>query len=326
MRRRAFTALLGAGVVSSLFPLDPLRAQQRTARVGILMLGHAMPAKDLEVSTELARLGYVEGRNIAYDVRAAESQEDRLSELARQLVAGRPDVLIGATSPSAIALAAATSSIPIVITITIDPIETGLTASMARPSRNVTGFTSSSPTLAAKRLQLLHELMPAIRRVAYFRAPEGSMFSFLERHVRAAADALGISLTAIPLASEAGVAAAFEAAERASAQGVVVELNPNNVRLGAHIASQCLVRDLPSIHPWAFEAQAGALMSYGPAAIENISGTARYVDRLLKGAKISDLPFEEPTEIKFTVNLRTARSMKITVPQSLLARADEVID
>jgi putative ABC transport system substrate-binding protein len=147
-----------------------------------------------------------------------------------------------------------------------------------------------------------------------------------ERHVQSAANALEIAIHTITMTSVGAVSEGFLVADREKVQAVLVEVSPSNMRLSAHIINECLVRDLPSIHPWSFEVHTGALMSYGPAGLENHTGAARYVDRLLKGAKISELPFEEPTEIKLAVNLRTARSMKITVPQTLLARADEVIE
>jgi putative ABC transport system substrate-binding protein len=156
--------------------------------------------------------------------------------------------------------------------------------------------------------------------------PSSPLFMLFDQYVRTAARALDISIHTIPMTTVAGVSEAFLVADRANVQAVLVEVSPINARLSAHIISECLVRDLPSIHPWAFEVQAGALMSYGPATLENHAGAARYVDRILKGTKVSELPFEEPTEIKLAINLRTARSMKITVPQTLLARADEVIE
>lgn len=323
MKRRDFIALLGAGAAAS---LQSASAQQRGARVGVLVIGRAPAVKDFNIAAELARLGYVESRRINYDIRAADGDLGRLPALARQLVAGNPDVLIGAGAISAEALGAATRDIPIVITVMIDPIETGFSDSMSRPSRNVTGFTASSPTLSAKRLELLRELIPDLRRVAYLSAAPGSAYSILERNVRAAAAEWGISIHSIPLSTEISVADGFALADREKVQGILVDNSPSNMRLSVHIINECLVRDLPSIHPWAFEAHAGALMSYGPAAFENHAGAARYVDRILKGAKVAELPFEEPTEIKLVVNLRTARSMRIAVPQTLLARADEVIE
>ena len=271
-------------------------------------------------------MGYVEGRNIIYDIRAAEGDLNRLAVLARELVASQPDVLIGAATVSAEALGAITRDIPIVMTVMLDPIETGFSDSMSRPSRNLTGFTSSSPTLAAKRLELLHELLPNLRKVAYFGASSSARFTIFEQHLRSAAERFRIAVIPVPVTTEASLAGAFETVDREKVQAVLVGVNASGLRLSVQIIDQCLVRDLPSILPWSFAAQAGALMSYGPPAVENPAGAARYVDRILKGAKISELPFEEPTEIKLAINLRTARSMKITVPQTLLARADEIFD
>jgi len=326
MRRREFNALLVGIVVSSIARPLKARAQRRMARVGILVLGGPVAAKDLIISSELARLGYVDGRNITYEIRAADDDLSRLAPLARELVAAKPDVLIGASSSVAEALAAATRDIPIVMTVIGDPIAVGVTSSMSRPSRNVTGFTASSPTLAAKRLELLHQLIPGLNKVAYLTMPTSPMNVTFKQQVRNAADVLGISLISVPITTDASVTDGFALVDREKAQAVLVESHESNVRLGAHIIDECLVRDLPAIHTWSFEVRAGALMSYGPATIENFAGAARYVDRILKGAKVAELPFEEPTEIKFAINLRTARSIKLTIPATLLARANEVIE
>jgi putative tryptophan/tyrosine transport system substrate-binding protein len=129
-----------------------------------------------------------------------------------------------------------------------------------------------------------------------------------------------------PVSTETAVADAFIIVDREKVQAVMVEINPTYVRLGPHIIDECLVGDLPSVHPWFFEMRSGALMSFGPAVLENHAGAARYVDRLLKGTKIAELPFEEPTETKLGINLRTARSIKVTIPNTLLVRADQVIE
>jgi putative tryptophan/tyrosine transport system substrate-binding protein len=324
VRRRAFITLLGGAVVSPL----AVHAQQtgKVARVGVLAVGAVVSAKDIAISSELARLGYVDGRNIAYEIRAADGDLSRLSAVARDLVRTKPDVLISASTEAAEALAAATRDIPIVMTVMLDPIAAGLSDSMSRPSRNLTGFTSSSATLAAKRLELLNELIPGLRKVAYLGAPAASTYASLDPPVRRAADALGITVVFVPITTDASVPESFEVVDREQVQAVIVGLTLTNTRVSGHIVDQCVIRDLPSIHPWPFEVDAGALMSYGPKALENHAGAARYIDRILKGAKISELPFEEPTEFKLAINLRTARSIKLKVPPTLLARADEVIE
>ncbi len=325
MKRREFISLLGGAAAA--WPL-PARAQQtgKMARVGVLALGAAVSAKDLAISSELARMGYVNGRNIAYEIRAADGDLSRLSALARDLVTTKPDVLISVSAEAADALAGATRDIPIVITATVDPIAAGLSDSMSRPSRNVTGFTASSATLAAKRLELLRELIPGLRKVAYLGAPADSINARFDSHVHTAADALGITVAFVPITADASVSDSFEIIDREKVQAVIVGLTPANMRVSGHIVDQCVIRDLPSIHPWSFEVNTGALMSYGPKLLENHAGTARYIDQILKGAKISELPFEEPTEFKLAINLRTARSIGLIIPPTLLARADEVIE
>jgi putative ABC transport system substrate-binding protein len=304
----------------------PLSAQRRTPRVGVLLNGGAVPPRDLDIARELARIGYVEGRNIIYEVRAAAGDLSRLPQLARELVATKPDVIIGTATPAAAALFGATRDIPIVMTVVGDPIALGLTGSMSRPTHNVTGFTNSSLSLAAKRLELLHGIVPALRKVAYLRVPGNPLATLFESHVRKAADVLGIKLLSLPLTSEADVAAAFARADEEQVTAVLVEADPLTLRFSGTIVNECLVRDLPGMHSWPIEVRNGALISYGPAAVENNPRAAIYVDRILKGAKVAELPFEEPTQIKLVINLRTARSIGIAFPPTVLARADEVIE
>ena len=323
MRRREFIKIISGSALA--WP-PAARAQQRSVRIGILLLGRAVPTKQLAITSELARLGYDEGRNMTYEIRGADGELDRLPMLTRELVATKPDVLVGASEVAADVLAKATHDIPIVITVMADPIASGLSSSMSRPTRNVTGFTISSLTLSAKRLELLHELIPDLRRVAYLTTPVGPAYDAFEQHVREAANALGLAIFSVPIINEKTVTDGFAIVEREKAQAILVETTPSNVRLSIRIIDECSFRALPAIHPWYFEVRAGALMSYGPTMLENYVGAARYVDLLLKGAKISDLPIQEPTEIRLAINLGTARAIDLTIPPSLLARADEVIE
>ena len=211
MRRREVLALLSGA--AAIWPL-PLSAQQRTPRVGVLLLGAAPPSRDFELANELARLGYVEGRNITYEIAGADGDFNRLPQLARDLVAKNPEVIVGSTTPAAVALAAATRDIPIVMTVVGDPIALGLSNSMSRPSRNITGFTTSSTSLAAKRLELLRELVPGLRKVAYLWVPANPLTKKFEEQVRMAGDAFGIELVSLPLTSSADIPAAFAVAEK----------------------------------------------------------------------------------------------------------------
>lgn len=323
MRRREFITLLGGAATA--WPIN-VRAQQKTPRVGVLVGGASPPARDFELVHQLARLGYTEGRNIAYEIRGAEGDSNRLSQLAQELVATKSDVIVGSTSAVAVALAAATRTIPIVMMVVGDPITLGLSSSISRPDRNVTGFTVSNPSIAAKRLELLRELVPALRKVAYLWEPPNPMTKKFGEEVRKAADALGIELVSLPLRSGVDIGPAFTIAEKEKVMAVLIEAGDVTVRFGGTIVDECLVRNLPGMHAWPFEVHNGALISYGPAAAENFSRAAIYVDRILKGAKIAELPFEEPTQIRLAINLRTARSINISIPSSLLARADEIIE
>ena len=322
MQRREFIGLIGG--VAACWPLA-VPARQSSPRIGILTIGSVVAPKDLIIVSELARLGYVEGHNVSYEVRGAVGDLAAVTTLAQELVSTKPNVLIGASELVASALAAATSEIPIVITVMGDPIAIGLTNSLSRPSQNVTGFTQSSPTICAKRLEVLREVMPNLKKVAYLNAP-GPMISVFEQQVRSAANGSGITVLTIPITSEASIWDGFELIDREQAQAVIVETSATSVRLSGYIINQCLVRDLPAIHPWSFSVRDGALLSYGPAVVENNGGAAKYVARILMGAKVAELPIQEPTEIKLAINMRTARAIRITIPPALLARADEVIE
>jgi putative ABC transport system substrate-binding protein len=323
MKRREFITLLSGAAVA--WP-STVRAQTRIPVVGILLLGSAADPRDLGFVRELIRIGYVEGRNINFTVHAADGAIDRLPQLAREMVATSPDIIVGSGSPVGQVLVAATSNIPIVMTVIGDPIALGLSTSMSRPSRNVTGFTNSSSSLAAKRLELLRELVPAAHKVGYLWAPESPMTKARGEQARIAAKALGIELVLLPLMSGADISVAFVLAEKEQVTAMLIESDSLMLRISGYIIDECLVRDLPAMHAWPFEVPSGALIAYGPAMAENDPGTASYVDRILRGAKVADLPFQEPTQIKLAINLRTARSIGITVPPTLLTRADEVIE
>ncbi|MGC1319551.1 MAG: ABC transporter substrate-binding protein [Pseudolabrys sp.] len=323
MKRREFIALLGGAAI--IWPLGT-SAQQHIRRVAVLSVGVAPQSRDFALAHELAKLGYIEGNNITYDIRGAEGDSSRLPQLALELVAKKPEVIVGSTSTVAVVLANATREIPIVMMVVGDPIALGLSNSMSHPSRNVTGFTMSTTALAAKRLELLRELVPGIRKVAFLRVRDNPITKRTGEEVQTAADTLGLKIVSLPVASGADITTAFTIAEKEGVTALLIDGDPLMVRFSGTIIDECLVRDLPAMHPWPFEVRNGALISYGPAIVENYSRTALYVDRILRGISIGELPFEEPTQIKLAINLRTARSIGVTVSPTLLARADEVIE
>jgi putative ABC transport system substrate-binding protein len=323
MKRREFIALLGGAAI--IWPLGT-SAQQHIRRVAVLSVGVAPQSRDFALAHELAKLGYIEGNNITYDIRGAEGDSSRLPQLALELVAKKPEVIVGSTSTVAVVLANATREIPIVMMVVGDPIALGLSNSMSHPSRNVTGFTMSTTALAAKRLELLRELVPGIRKVAFLRVHDNPITKRTGEEVQTAADMLDLKIVPLPVASGADITTAFTIAEKEGVTAILIDGDPLMVRFSGTIIDECLVRDLPAMHPWPFEVRNGALISYGPAIVENYSRTASYVDRILRGISIGELPFEEPTQIKLAINLRTARSIGVTVSPTLLARADEVIE
>ena len=256
MKRREFIALLGGA--ATIWPLA-ISAQQHIRRVAVLSVGVAPQSRDFALAHELAKLGYIEGNNITYDIRGAEGDSSRLPQLALELVAKKPEVIVGSTSTVAVVLANATREIPIVMMVVGDPIALGLSNSMSRPSRNVTGFTMSTTALAAKRLELLRELVPGIRKVAFLRVSDNPITKRTGEEVQTAADTLGLKIVSLPVASGADITTAFTIAEKEGVTAILIDGDPLMVRFSGTIIDECLVRDLPAMHPWPFEVRNGAL-------------------------------------------------------------------
>jgi len=320
--RRKLMAMLGG---LAMMPLMAL-AQPELTKIGVLRDGNAVPVADLPIVQELAKVGYVEGRSVTYVFRATGGDPSRLPQLAHEIVAAKPDIIVAGGSPAALALFNVTHDIPVVITVLADPVALGLTDSMAHPSHNVTGFTVSSLSLTAKRLQLMHEILPTLQKSGYFWVPDSPLAQRRKEQVEQAAKVLGISLVSIPVQSAADIEGAFTRADQEQVKAVLIESDPVMLRVSSAIADHCLLYNLPCMHFFPEEVRNGGLISYGPAAIENISGAAAYVERLIKGAKVAELPFVDPTDIKLVINLRTARSLGIKIPPSVMIRADEVIE
>jgi putative tryptophan/tyrosine transport system substrate-binding protein len=326
--RRGFITLLG-GTAANALSLGiwslPLHAQSRIHRVGILFLAGEAPGFR-KLADALRQLGYVEDRNITYVIRSAGTHVERLPELAREVVAGKPEVIVSAAAIAARALTDATQDIPIVLALVGDPVGLGFTSSMARPTANVTGFTTGHDTLAAKRLELLLELVPTARNVAFLWVPTNVQSQLVEERTREAAAALKVDLMSLTVTTPEEISLAIERAENGHAAALLIAPDPLIIRNRRTIIDECLLRNLPAMHSYSFEVRDGALISYGSDVGEDYERAAVYVDRILKGAKVSDLPFQEPTHIGLAINLRTARSIGLPVPASLMVRADEVIE
>ena len=270
--------------------------------------------------------GYVDGENVVFQPRWGNGQVSRLQGLVTELVAAKADVLVTAGNPATLAAKQVTSSIPIVTATGPDPVELGLAASLARPGGNVTGVTSVSSELSAKRLQLLRELIPQVSRVAalWDRAARGSALS--ARDTEVAARSLGIALQSVAIRPDAkDYDAAFVAMKRDGARAVIVVPSSAFFASRQRIADLALTHRLPSAVGSKEYAEAGGLISYGADYPDLFRRVAVFVDKILAGAKPADLPVEQPTKFELVINLKTAKALGLQIPQSLLIRADEVI-
>ncbi|MGH7384133.1 MAG: ABC transporter substrate-binding protein [Candidatus Rokuibacteriota bacterium] len=329
MDRRAFLALLASGLVA----LPRRAAAQPAARVyrlGILAFSAAPPPSEqttaaILIPNALREMGYAPGRDLVVDVRYSDGRLDRLPDLARGLLRLRPDVIVGISAASARALRAATTTIPIVLYANVDPVAAGLVKSLAKPEGNVTGvLIAPAGTLAAKKLELLKEAVSGTARIAFL-APADPGIKLQVQETRQAAGALGISLTVTEVrAGDYERAFAALAAERPEA--LFVGAHTFFVRDRKRIIALAARHRLPAMYEWPEQVEDGGLMSYGSSLPGTTRRAAVYVDRLFKGARPADLPFEQPAEFQLVINLGTARALGLTVPPALLARADRVID
>jgi putative ABC transport system substrate-binding protein len=296
-------------------------------RLGIL--SGEPPTESLPVVTpfleELQKLGYTEGRNLAIEWRWAEAREQKLPALATELVHGNVDVIVAMSAASVNAAKQVTTSIPIVMIINSDPVETGLVASYARPGGNVTGFSPITPELAGKRLELLTEVAPEIRRVAVLWEPiQAKIPDF--RETRVAAQTLGLQLQPLELRNPGEFATVFAAATADPPDALLTLGSPTTVIYRAQILDFAARARLPAMYDKKEFVIDGGLMAYIPSPVEHGRRTAAYVDKILKGTKPADLPVEQPTRFELVINLKTATELGLKIPQSILLRADEVIE
>jgi putative tryptophan/tyrosine transport system substrate-binding protein len=276
----------------------------------------------------LSDTGYVEGQNLTIEYRWAEGSYDRLPALAADLVGRKVDLIVATGGDvSALAAKSATSTIPIVFTsIARDPVELGLVASLARPGGNVTGFSGLIIELSPKRVELLSELVPQARVIALLVNPSNPSTERAVRDVQEAARAKGLQLQVLKAGSESEIDAAFASLVQLHAAALVVAGDAFFASRRDQLAALASRHAVPAIYPLRQFAVAGGLISYGPSLIVIWRQTGIYAGRILKGAKPADLPVQQPTKFELVINLKTAKALGLTVPQSLLARADEVIE
>ncbi len=308
-------------------------AAQSPAKVfRIGYLGYSSPALERHLvgafRQRLRDLGYVESQNVAIEYRSAEGRLERLPELAAELVGRKVDVIVTLATPAALAAKQATSTIPIVVAAMADPVRDGLVASLARPGGNITGSTFLGPELVPKRLELLKEAVPGASRVAVLWHPgvysERTMKDMV-KEAEVAARALGVQLQLLGVEGPNDFARAFSAMSRDRADALVVFPSPMLYLEHRRIVDLVAKNHLPAVYPWREAVDAGGFIAYGASIPDMIRHAAVYVDKILRGAKPGDLPVEQPTKYELVINLKTAKALGVTIPQSVLIRADEVI-
>jgi putative ABC transport system substrate-binding protein len=317
MRRRDFIAVVGGA--SALRPLTGLAQQPKVPTVGALLI----PEYQLPLFRQRLRdLGYVEGQNIRLEIRSAQGDIQRLPELAAELVRSKADVIVAVFTPAVLAAKHATSEIPIVMMGVGDPVGMGIVASLARPGGNITGLAILVDVLTEKNVELLKEVLPSLNRIAALcNAPDPFSKVFLE-HVRLAGDAQKVEIVPFMITPGPELDAAFPAMIDKKVEAVIVQ---PTLPL-EHVADLAIRHRFATSAPTSGFATTGGLMNYSGKPEDIERGAAVFVDKILKGAKPANLPVEQPTKFELVVNLKTAKALGLTLPQLLLARADELIE
>jgi putative ABC transport system substrate-binding protein len=323
MRRRTFIAILGAAAA---WPVSaPAQKTARMPRLGVLL--YSTPQDDPQaraLEEGLRDLGYIDGQNISIEYRFAEGKVERLPHLAADLVRLKPDVVFPIGGDVAPFVSKATQTIPIVFVMSADPLQLGLVASVARPGGNATGFSFLQDELASKRLELLKEVAPRISRVAFLSNPDHPDNEL--RVAQRAATVLGVHLQPIEMRGPSDLDGALQAVTQASVDAFYVVASRQTVASLPRIVNFATKNELPLAGGWGAWAQAGGLLSYGPNVGEIVRNSASYVDKIFKGAKPGDLPVQQPTRFELVINLRSAKALGLSIPESFLLRADKVLE
>ena len=324
MKRRKFIVLFGLATFA--WPLVTGAQQgEKVYRIGVLSAGSPTPMTPVVVEA-LRELGYVEGKNLTFERRYAEDRLDRLPKLAAELVSLNVDVIMTAGTLAPLAAKRATSTIPIVMMAAGDPVGSGLVASLARPGGNVTGMSLMAPDLGGKRLELVKEVLPGVSRVAVLWNAANPYSALVFKETVSAAQTVGVELQSLDIREPADIGSALEAATGQHADALITVEDPLTVDLRKEIAKFSADHRLPAISGLRVFADSGGLMSYGADLSDMTRRSVVYVDKILKGSKPSDLPVEQPTKFELVINLKTAKILDLTIPATLLARADDVIE
>jgi putative tryptophan/tyrosine transport system substrate-binding protein len=329
MQRREFITLLGGAAAA--WPLAA-RAQQpdRVRRIGVLM-GYAESDPEGQRCIKaflqgLQELGWAPGRNVQIEYRWGGADPDRIQTYATEIVGLKPDVILAQTALVLVPLQQETQTIPIVFMQVMDPVESGFVASMARPTGNLTGFAPFEASVTTKWLEMLKEISPSVIQVAVILNPDQSPNVVMLRAIEAVAPSLGVHLTVAGVHDAADIERAVNALMRESNGGLIVLPNPIVFSHRELIITLAAQHHLPAVYPYRYFVADGGLMSYGADIVDQYRQAATYIDHILKGAKPADLPVQAPTKYELVINLTTAKALGLTVPPSLLTRADEVIE
>jgi putative ABC transport system substrate-binding protein len=329
IRRRDFITLIGGAAAA--WPLAALPQQgERVRRIGVLMPGDENdPVRKSHLSAftqALTGLGWVDGRNVRIDLRWFGDDINRIRTLAQELVGLQPDIIVTVTTPATVALQREKPTIPIVFANVGDPVASGIVARLDRPGGNTTGFAIFEATVGGKWLELLSEIAPGLKRAAIMFNPDTNAVSVYMPSFETAARSLKVAAITAPVHDDVEIEAAITALGREPGAGLVVILGGFMLAHRAPIISAAARNNVPAVYEVSQFARDGGLLSYGPELVDPFRRAATYVDRILRGAKPGDLPVQLPTKYEMVVNLKTAKALGLTVPPSIMLRADEVIE
>ena len=296
----------------------------RVYRIGWLSTGPPIDALWSVFIEGLRERGWVEGRNVSFDILTSEGKSERFVPLAAELVARRVDLIVAAGTPPAVAAAKVTTTIPIVFWSVGDPVGTGLVESLARPGRNVTGMGALGPAQTVKMLEILKEAFPKASRIAMFFNDAFPLIVSVRPEIEATVRRLGVTLTPIQITRPEEIDAAFATVARGHFDALFIVGQPFLAAERVRVAKLALEGRIPAISPFNIVTEAGLLMSYGSRFVDDLQRVPAFIDRIFKGAKPADLPVEQPTTFHLVINLRTARSIGVTLPPSMIARAEVI--
>jgi putative ABC transport system substrate-binding protein len=327
MRRRDFIAGLGAAPLAGVARAQP---SDRVRRIGVLMAiaesDADSPARIAAFQQSLARLGWTLGRNLRIDYRWAGGDVERVRIAVPELLGLAPDAILADGTPALRAIRQATTSIPIVFTVVSEPVAEGFVASLAHPGGNITGFSNLEPGVGAKWLELLQQVSPGVTRATLVFNPDTTPVSRQQSGwAQAAAEKLGIAAMVVPVRNPAEIEAAVTMAGREPGGGLILPQDSFTVVYRQLIVELAARHRLPAVYAFRYFATAGGLLSYGVDVVDQFRQAATYIDRILRGTNPADLPVQQPTKFELVVNLKTAKALGLTIPETLLATADEVI-